>query len=119
MARRSKPHLITDAERTPEQELRAREVRYVVMMLLRAACVITAAVLVMVQAPLLPLWLTLCVLGAVVLPWAAVLLANDRSPKPEHRLRNRLHRQGQPDPQAGRALTEAQPDHPRVIDAEL
>jgi len=44
-----------------------------------------AAVLVSFQVPLLPVWLTLCVLAMVGLPWAAVLLANDRPPRPRRR----------------------------------
>jgi Flp pilus assembly protein TadB len=90
MRRSPKSHLITDAERSPEEELRSREIRYVLMMAIRAVAIITAAILVMQQVPWLPLWLLLCVAAAVVLPWAAVLLANDRRPKPEHRFRNRL-----------------------------
>ena len=113
MKRARKPHLITDADQSPEQELRAREIRYVLMMGIRALCVIVAAVLVMTDAPLLPLWLTVCVAGAVILPWTAVLLANDRAPKAEHRLVNKFRK------------PEAEPDAPalpqqqhRVIDAE-
>jgi hypothetical protein len=112
--RARKPHLITDAERSPEQELRSREIRYVVMMAIRAVCVIVAAVLVMTDAPLLPLWLTLCVAGALILPWTAVLLANDRAPKPEHRLVNRFRRPSE-EPTTAPALPQQQ--H-RVIDAE-
>lgn len=87
-----KPQLITDAERSPEQELRRREIRYVSMMAIRAVCVILAAVLVMLKVPLLPLWLAICVAGAIILPWSAVLLANDRAPKAEHQLRTRFDR---------------------------
>jgi hypothetical protein len=111
--KRAKPHLITDAEQSPEQELRGREIRYVLMMGIRALCVIVAAVLVMTDAPLLPLWLTLCIAGAVILPWTAVLLANDRAPKPEHRIVNKLHRP--PDAPPAPALPQQQ--H-RIIDAE-
>ena len=73
--------LITDAPRSPDDQYRSRQVRYVSMMMLRAACLIGGAVLVSVRPPLLPLWLTLCAAGMVFLPWAAVLIANDRSPK--------------------------------------
>jgi hypothetical protein len=111
--KRAKPHLITDAERSPEQELRAREIRYVLMMGVRVLCVIVAAVLVMTDAPLLPLWLTLCVAGAVILPWTAVMLANDRAPKAEHRLVNRFRRPTDEPP----APALPQQQH-RVIDAE-
>ncbi|GAA2605726.1 hypothetical protein GCM10010399_40940 [Dactylosporangium fulvum] len=115
MARRERPQLITDAARSPEQELREREVRYVLMMLLRAVCVVVAAILVATRPPLLWLWLTLCIVGAVVLPWAAVLLANDKAPRPEHQLRNKLHRRPTSHPDPAHALHDR--EH-RVIDVE-
>jgi hypothetical protein len=120
MRRSGKPQLITDAERSVEEELRFREIRYVIMMSLRAVCVIVGAILVSVHAPWLPLWLTLCVAGAVVLPWTAVLLANDRAPRPEKRLRNRFHRNTGPSTlPVPRSLSES-PDEapPKVIDVE-
>lgn len=115
MARRVRPQLITDAARSPEQELRAREVRYVVMMLLRALCVVVAVVLVATRPPLLWLWLALCLVGAVGLPMIAVLLANDTAPRPEHQLRNRLRRKPTSHPNPEHALTEQ--EH-KVIDAD-
>ncbi|MFB9179168.1 DUF3099 domain-containing protein [Dactylosporangium sucinum] len=115
MARRERPQLITDAATSPEQELRSREVRYVLMMLMRAACIVVAAVLVAARPPLLWLWLTLCIVGAVVLPWAAVLLANDKAPRPEHQLRNRLHKAPQSHPDPEHAVSER--EH-KVIDVD-
>ncbi|MEV4702613.1 DUF3099 domain-containing protein [Actinoplanes sp. NPDC049316] len=76
-----RPVLITDAARSQSDQLRSREIRYVTMMALRAACLIVGAILISVRPPLLPLWLTLCAAGMVFLPWAAVLIANDRPPK--------------------------------------
>ena len=76
-----RPVLITDAARSQSDQLRSREIRYVTMMALRAACLILGAILISVRPPLLPLWLTLCAAGMVFLPWAAVLIANDRPPK--------------------------------------
>ena len=76
-----RPVLITDAARSQSDQLRSREIRYVTMMALRAACLILGAVLISVRPPLLPLWLGLCAAGMVFLPWAAVLIANDRPPK--------------------------------------
>jgi len=73
--------LITDAARSPSDQLRSRQVRYVTMMALRAACLVAGAVLISVRPPLLPIWLILCAAGMVLLPWAAVLIANDRPPK--------------------------------------
>lgn len=79
--RRRAPVLITDAPQDPEKELRHREIRYVIMMLTRAACLVVGAILVSTRPPLWPLWLVLCIVGMVLLPWLAVILANDRPPK--------------------------------------
>ena len=79
MARDRRPAvLITDAAEDPERELRRREIRYVATMLMRALCLIAGAVLVSAKPPLWGLWLGLCVVGMVVLPWLAVIAANDR-----------------------------------------
>jgi len=75
------PVLITDAPEDPEKELRRREVRYVAMMMTRAACLLGAALIVAQRPWLWQLWAPLCVAGAVLLPWLAVLIANDRPPK--------------------------------------
>jgi hypothetical protein len=114
--RAPRPTLITTAERSQEQQLRSREVRYVLMMGLRIGCLILAGVLVTLKVPLLGLWVSLCVAGMVLLPWLAVILANDGPPKPEHRLANRLHR-AEPTP-ASNALGDGETREPRVIDAE-
>ncbi len=76
-----RPVVITDAVRSPADQFRSRQIRYVSMMAGRAACLIIGAVLISVRPPLLPLWLVLCAAGMVFLPWAAVLIANDRPPK--------------------------------------
>jgi Protein of unknown function (DUF3099) len=73
-----RPVLITDAARSQRDQFRSRQIRYVTMMGLRLVCLIVGGILVSVHAPLLPLWLTLCVIGVVLLPWIAVLIANDR-----------------------------------------
>jgi hypothetical protein len=105
--------VITNAERSQGDQLRAREIRYVIMMGTRLLCLIAAGVLVGTHPPLLPLWLTLCVLGAVLLPWLAVILANDRPPKAEHRFFNRQRVQAEPaTPSIGAA------EEPKIIDAE-
>lgn len=105
--------VITDAERSQDDQLRAREIRYVIMMGLRLLCVVVAGILVGLKVPLLPLWLSLCVAGAVLLPWLAVILANDRPPKEEHRLlhRHRVHEQPP-------AHSIGSSEEPRVIDAD-
>jgi len=103
--------LITDAPENPEKELRRREIRYVLMMLVRAGCLIAGAVIVSTKPPLWGLWLVLCLAGMVLIPWFAVILANDRPPK------SRAERAAQgrrtPEPQA----LPAQPE-PRVIDPD-
>lgn len=110
------PILITDAPPSQHDQLHSRQVRYVVMMSIRIACVISGAVLVVVQAPLLWLWLPLCGVGMILLPWLAVLIANDRPPKEEHRLVNRFRRRPPVEPLTP-ALTAEERPH-RVIDAD-
>jgi predicted tellurium resistance membrane protein TerC len=111
---RPRPVVITDAQQSQDDQLRLREIRYLIMMGIRVVCVIVAGVLVSLHVPLLALWLTLCVAGAVLLPWTAVILANDRLPKDEHRMRRHL-RHGRETPRnAEIASTQA----PRVIDVE-
>jgi hypothetical protein len=109
--------VITNATQSPAEELRSRQTRYIGMMLARAACLVIAAVLAMLQVPLLGLWVVICLLGAIVLPWLAVVLANDRPPRPEHRLSARFRPREAPEPETVRpALTERPP--PTVIDAD-
>ncbi|AGL20216.1 DUF3099 domain-containing protein [Actinoplanes sp. N902-109] len=76
-----RPVLITNAARSQDDQLRSRQIRYVSMMGIRSLCLIVGAILVSVRPPLLPLWLILCAVGMVTLPWMAVLIANDRPPK--------------------------------------
>jgi hypothetical protein len=78
---RPRPILITDAAEDPEKEIRRREIRYVAMMLTRALCLIGGAMIVVSKPPLWGLWAILCVIGMILLPWLAVILANDRPPK--------------------------------------
>ena len=70
--------LITDAAPSQGDQLRSREIRYVTMMGLRAVCLIVGAILISIQPPLLAVWLVLCAAGMVLLPWMAVIIANDR-----------------------------------------
>ena len=88
---------------------------YVLFLLPRAVCVVFAPILFPPRPPLLWLWVTLCLAGAVFLPWAAVLLANDKGPRPEHRLRNKFNRQPTSHPDPDRALHDR--EH-KVIDLE-
>lgn len=82
------PILITDAEESLDRQRHSREVRYITMMSLRALCLILGTILAVLQVPLLWLWLVLCGLGMVFLPWMAVIIANDRPPKEQHRWRH-------------------------------
>jgi Protein of unknown function (DUF3099) len=114
-----RPVLITDAARSQDDQLRSREVRYVVMMSIRAVCLIVGAILLGVRAPLLWLWLPLCAVGMVLIPWLAVLLANDRPPKEQHRLFTRLRRsRGSIETPQPSLPAEPQPRVTRIIDAE-
>ncbi|HTF11175.1 MAG TPA: DUF3099 domain-containing protein [Asanoa sp.] len=113
-----RPVLITDAAASQDDQLRRRTRRYVLMMLIRAACVIIFAVLISTRPPLLWVWLVLTGAGAVVIPWLAVILANDRPPKEKYR---HLHK-GERTPAATPMLpTQPLPDDSaphKTIDAE-
>ena len=108
-----RPVLITNAARSQGDQLRSREVRYVIMMGLRAVCLILGAVLISVKPPLLALWLVLCAAGMVFLPWAAVLIANDRPPKTKA---ERAAEKAESLPTA--IAPPAEPTRPRTIDVE-
>jgi hypothetical protein len=75
---KKQPVLITDAARSQNEQFHSRQIRYATMMGLRTVCLIAGAILVSVRPPLLPVWLILCGAGMVILPWTAVLIANDR-----------------------------------------
>lgn len=113
MKRGPRPVVITSAERSPDDERRSREVRYLLMMGVRALCLVAAAVLVSVRPPLMWLWLAVCAVGMVVVPWLAVIVANNGPVKAEHRVLNKVRK---PEPPPVRALPSADP--PRVIDAD-
>jgi hypothetical protein len=84
------PVVITDAPEDPERELRHRERRYVAMMLVRVLCLVGAAALVAQKPPLWGLWAALLAIAAVIIPWVAVVLANDRPPRKRGAARPRL-----------------------------
>jgi NhaP-type Na+/H+ or K+/H+ antiporter len=83
--RNSQVPQITDARPSRAEELRYRERRYILMMSLRGVCLVAATILVREHAPLAWLWGTILVLGSLILPWLAVILANDRAPRNSHR----------------------------------
>jgi hypothetical protein len=67
------PVLITTAAESSQREYDQRRKKYAVMMALRAVCVIAAATTYKVS-----LWLALAfVVAGMVLPWCAVIIAND------------------------------------------
>ena len=75
-SRRPDPVLITEAQPSLAEEHAARKKRYALTMAFRAVCLILAAIFYQV------VWLMLifAVLGTV-LPWVAVVMANDGPPK--------------------------------------
>ncbi len=87
-----RPVLITDAERSQDDQLRSRQIRYASMMGLRIVCLVAMVALIAAKAPLLWLWVPVCAVGMIALPWMAVLIANDRPPKREHTLRGKMAR---------------------------
>lgn len=74
------PIVITGAPMSPRAEYDYRRKRYALTMGIRVLCLILAAVFYHV------IWLwPIFALGAITLPWIAVVLANDRLPeKPSH-----------------------------------
>lgn len=73
-----RPALITDVGMSREDEYTARRRRYGALMAGRVVCVVMAFV---VGSVFSNIWLAgLFIAGAAVLPWAAVLIANDRLP---------------------------------------
>ncbi|WP_433507843.1 DUF3099 domain-containing protein [Pseudonocardia halophobica] len=73
--RDSDPVLITDAQRSYEEELATRKRRYKIMMGMRIPFMILAAVFYHIP------WLAVTLLViSIPLPWIAVLIANDRLP---------------------------------------
>lgn len=99
------PVLITEAEPSLDDQFHARKKKYAIMMSTRAVCLVLAAVFYRTW------WLlAIFVAGAAVLPWMAVLIANDRPPKKARKI-NRYA--GHPDP--GRAIA-APPGDDRVIE---
>jgi hypothetical protein len=76
-SREDHPTLITDAPENLDDEFDRRRKRYAIMMALRALCVI-GAVLTYRVSWILALAL---IVGGAILPWCAVILANDRAPK--------------------------------------
>ncbi|MBI3688374.1 MAG: DUF3099 domain-containing protein [Actinobacteria bacterium] len=108
------PPLITEAQPSQSAQSGARMRRYLIMMSVRTVSLILATVFYKI-----PILLGVFAVAAVVLPWMAVLMANDRPPKRPIRLPRLWF--GQPaDREVAapdrRALPE--PAGPRVIDPD-
>src|SRR5436305_3432095 len=84
--RARRPHVITNAERSPTEERRYREIRYLLMMSVRALCLVAAAVLISVRPPRCWPGLPGSAVGMVLVPWSALTLANAGPGTPEHSL---------------------------------
>jgi hypothetical protein len=73
-ARTPEPVLITSARENPDDEYDRRRKKYAIMMAIRAVCVLVAGLTYRYS-----IWLALgCAIGGMVLPWCAVVIANDR-----------------------------------------
>ena len=117
--RRRPAAVITDAAQSPAEELRQRQTRYIVMMLVRAGFLVLAAVLAMLaRAVARRCGWSVCLAGAVILPWLAVILAERPRPRPEYRLGNRFRPRPAPDaagPAARWASARAHGDRRRPV----
>lgn len=115
MARRnSQVPRITSAARSRQEDRHRREVRYVTMMVIRAVCLVLATILVSTHAPYLVIWIPILLFGVLVVPWLAVVLANDRAPKDRYRL---VHRKVE-ESQLSLAAPREPGDGPRTIDID-
>lgn len=75
-----RPALITTAPESNDDEFDQRRKKYAIMMATRALCVVLAA-----STYRFSIWLAVAFLvGGAILPWCAVLIANDRPPKRRH-----------------------------------
>lgn len=103
-SQRAQPILITDAAQSRIDEHNARRKRYTITMGVRIVCLVLAAVFYHI------VWVMgIFVAFACVLPWMAVLIANDRPPKKAQKLTGFSH------PAPERALGTAV-DQSRIID---
>lgn len=99
-----RPILITDAQQSRIDEHNSRRRRYTITMGVRIICLVMAAVFYQI------VWLMAVLVGlACVLPWMAVLIANDRPPKRAER----VNRYGHPAPERALGPTS---DGSRIIE---
>ncbi len=81
MPRQQPAAVITDAAYSQDDQRRRRERRYLAMMGIRIVAFILLAGLAMARVPWPWLWAPLCVAAMVLVPWMAVVIANDRPPR--------------------------------------
>jgi len=75
--RRNQAHLVTEAPQSRSDEIGQRERRYLVMMGIRVVCFVVTVVMFLTHAG----WLTaIPAVGAIALPYFAVVIANSRRP---------------------------------------
>lgn len=76
-ARRPQAYLVTEASESRSAEIGQRERRYLVMMGIRVVCFVVTVVMFLAHAG----WLTVIpAVGAIALPYFAVVVANSRRP---------------------------------------
>jgi hypothetical protein len=92
--------VITEAQESPQAQLRRRQITYVAMMGVRALCLAGATLVVGLDVPHALAWAAVFIVGMVVLPWMAVLIANDRPPKKASKFTSRFRRQDDAEPRA-------------------
>jgi hypothetical protein len=75
--RRNQAYLVTEAPQSRSDEIGQRERRYLVMMGIRVVCFVVTVVMFLTHAG----WLTVIpAVGAIALPYFAVVIANSRNP---------------------------------------
>jgi hypothetical protein len=92
VTRADEPILVTTAHRSPREEQRERQRRYLITMGLRVVCFVLAIVLFGLGSPW---WLIgIAVAGSLILPWVAVVAAN-AGPRPATPGQPQLYRRHQ------------------------
>ena len=81
----ARPVLITGAQRSYDEEHRARVKKYSLLMAFRIPALVIAAI---VYSETGSWWIPLVIIAASIpLPWMAVLIANDKEPLPDAKFR--------------------------------
>jgi hypothetical protein len=90
--------VITEAEESPQAQLRRRQRKYLAMMGLRAISLAVATLLVWLKVPHALAWAGVAIAAMVALPWMAVIIANDRPPRKSSTFSAKLRRRGPTEP---------------------